>query len=335
MGSSPASCYVVGVVAKVGDARTTVRVPTRQHLYMLAVVALIEAANRSRSPVVVDGLARALAGLAYRLSHTKRRRMEQNVARIFPALDDTARARIVRGAFHTFWDETLAFVPWRAAATSGIEMTGLDHLQAALAAGNGVVLWESGYFGRRNLPKQVLRHLGFQVVQVHDATHRAGFAGDPDAGWVRDALVLTYFEAREREFTAELIHLPRPEPLAAIRALLGALRRNSIACITADVAHGHRLVTLPLLGAPATFATGMVSAARTAGAPLLPLFCVREPDGRFHVVIEPPVPVTRAREGDADAAAPSLRAYAALLASYIRRYPEQYRNWHFPWWEPQ
>ncbi len=214
-------------------------------------------------------------------------------------------------------------------------MTGLDHLRTARAAGNGVVLWESGYFGRRNLPKQVLRRHGFHVVQVHDASHRAGFAGDPDAGWVRDALVLTYFEAREREFTAEIIHLPRPEPLAAIRTILGALRQNAIVCITADVAQGHRLVSLPMLGATAAFATGMVSVGRTAGAPLLPLFCVREPDGRFRVVIEPPIPVARASDGSDDAAAPSLRAYAALLASYIRRYPEQYRNWHFPWWAPQ
>jgi KDO2-lipid IV(A) lauroyltransferase len=310
-------------------------VPAGQHLYMLAVVALIEAANRSRSPVVVDGLARALARLAYRLSRTKRRSMERNLTRIFPSLDDTARAHIVRGAFHTFWDETLAFIPWRAAATSAIEVTGLDHLNAGLAAGNGVVLWESRYFGRRNLAKQVLHRHGFRIVQVHDVGHRAGFAGHLDAGWVRDAVVLTYFEAREREFIGELISLPRPEPLAAIRALLAALRRNSIACITADVAQGHRLLTLPLLGAPATFATGMVSTARAAGAPLLPLFCVREPDARFRVVIEPPVPVTRTRDGNDDAAVPSLRAYATLLASYIRRYPEQYRNWHFPWWERQ
>ncbi len=183
----------------------------------------------------------------------------------------------------------------------------------------------------------MLHRHGFPITQVHDASHRAGFAGDPDASWVRDALVLAWFAAREREFTAGVIELPRPEPLAAIRGILTTLRANGIVCITADVAHGHRLLTLPLLGAPATFATGMVSVARTTGAALLPLFCVREPDGRTRVIVEAPIPVAGARpdDGDDDAAAPSLRAYAELLARYVWRYPEQYRNWHYPWWQPQ
>lgn len=319
-------------MTNVGDARGTAGLPTRNHLYMLSVMILIEAANRLGSPRFVDRLALGLSHLAYRFSRKKRRRMERNVTRVFGPLGDTERARIVRGAFYTFWDETMSFIPWRAAAGPEIEVSGLPHLEAALAAENGVVLWESGYFGRRNLAKQALHRHGFRIQQVHDVAHRAGFAGDLHSGWVRDAIVLAYFDAREREFTDDVILLPRPEPLATIRKLIAALRRNQILCITADVAQGHRLLTIPLLGEPKSFATGMVSVVRTCGAALLPLFCIRERDGRIRVIVEPAISVPSA--GARETFEQPLRSYAALLETYIRRYPEQYRSWHFPWWEP-
>lgn len=320
-------------MTNVGDAPETAGLPTRQHLYLLAVTLLIETANRLRSPGLVDRLALDISRLAYRLSHRKRQRMEQSLTRVFGPLPDAERARIVRGAFHTFWDETLSFVPWRAATDATLEVSGLEHLEAALAAGHGAILWESSLFGRRNLAKQALHRRGLRLHQVHAANHRAGFAGDPRSSWVRDGLVLSYLDAREHEFTHAVIRLPLSEPLAAIRSLMTVLRRNEILCITADVAQGHRLLTLPLLGEPKRFPTGMVSVARTCGAALLPLFCVREPDGRMRVIVEPAIPVASAAGRDGVEA--PLRRYAALLEAYLRRYPDQYRSWHFPWWGSQ
>lgn len=275
----------------------------------------------------MNAVARGLAGLAYRVSRAKRRGMERSLTRVFGVLPPAERDRIVRGAFYTFWDETMAFVPWRAAATR-VETTGLEHLEAALAAGRGAVLWESGFFGRRNLAKQVLQRHGFRVHQVHDQLHRAGFAADPAAPPGPRSGALAYFEAREREFVTDIIQMTHPETLGASRKILAALGRNAIVCITADVACGHRLLHFPLLGEPKRFPTGMVSVARATGAALLPLFCVRERDGRYRVVIEPALPPPDAADRDGD----TLRRYATILDDYLRRYPDQYRSWHFPWW---
>lgn len=317
------------MIAAIAERPTTL--PTRHHLYLLTVAALVEAANRLGSPRGIDRLARGLASLAYRLSREKRRRAERSVTELLGAMPDAERDRIVRGAFHTFWDDTLSFVPWRGSVPPEPEVVGVPHLQAALAAGKGVVLWESGYFGRRNIAKQVLHHHGFGLHQVHHETHRAGFVGDPRSGWVRDRLVLAYFTAREREFLASVITLPHSESLAFTRTLLATLERNQIVCITADVAHGQRLVAVPLFGRPKRFATGMVTLARTCGATLLPLFCFRGADGRLRVIIEPAIPVASTGDRDEAIAAP-LRHYAGLLESYIRRHPDQYRSWHYPWW---
>ncbi len=320
-------------VTNVADAPRRAGGATRESLYLLTVASIIEAARRSGSPRVVDACAHGLARLAYRVSRRKRRHMERNLMHVFHALSTAERDRIVRGAFYTFWDETLSFVPWRAAAAPDLEVVGLDHLEAALAAGHGAVLWESGFFGRRNLAKQALARRGFLVHQVHDVRHRGGFAAtDPTAVPV-PSRARAYFDAREREFTAAVIQLHRPEPLAAVREIVAVLARNAIVAITADVAQGHRLLRFPLLGVPKAFPTGMVNVARSGGAALLPLFCVRERDGRVRVIVEPALPAP-ARD-DRDGVGATLGRYAALLDAYLRRYPDQYRSWHFPWWTPQ
>jgi lauroyl/myristoyl acyltransferase len=307
-------------------------VPTGHHLYLFVCVLVVEAVRRSRSRAVVDGSARALGALAYRLSWRKRRRMEWGLARVFGPLAPAERRRIVRGGFDTFWDETLGFVPWRAARDPAIAIVGLEHLESARAAGRGAVLWESGYFGRRNIAKQALYGRGFAVHQVHDESHRAGFQGDRNRSWLRDRVVLPYFAACERQFIADVIEVPASKTLGFTRAIAGVLQRNEILCITSDVAKGQRLVRVPLCGEPKHFATGMVTLARQCGAPLIPLFCVRERDGRVRVVIEPAIDVPAGDDRDA-AVATAVRDYAARLESYIRRYPDQYRSWHFPWWE--
>jgi lauroyl/myristoyl acyltransferase len=306
-------------------------VPTRHHLDLLTVVMLLETVRRSRSRRLADGAARALGALAYRVSRDKRRRMERYVDDGLGPLPPAARARIVRGSFFTFWDETLAFVPRIGTRAPTAELVGREHLEAARAAGRGAILWESGALGRRNVAKQVLARDGFPVHQVHSELHRAGFVGDRSPSWLRDRVVLPYFETRERAFVADVVTLSHAASIAVVRTLLGVLRRNGIVCITADAAFGERLVTVPLLGTPKRFATGMVTLARTSGAALLPLFCVREDDGRIRVVVEPPVPTPPTGDRDAvrDAA---IRRYAAMLDSYLRRHPDQYRSWHYPWW---
>lgn len=309
------------------------RLPTRHHVYLFTCALMVEALHRVGSPRLVDAAARGLGGLAYRASLRKRRRTEWGLARILGPLPAGERRRLVRGTFDTFWDETLGFVPWRAARGPAIEVVGGEHLDAARAAGRGAVLWESGFFGRRNVAKQALQRQGFAIHQVHDQRHRAGFATDFQRSWLSERVVLPYFAARERRFVAEIIALPGTSSLAFTRALAAVLQGNGILCITADFPQGRRLVTVPLCGEPKRFATGMVSLARACGAPLLPLFCVRESDGRIRVIVEPPLAVESDGERDAAAVA-TIGRYASLLDRYLRRYPDQYRSWHFPWWEP-
>ncbi|MFQ5955374.1 MAG: hypothetical protein ACE5JZ_09960, partial [Kiloniellales bacterium] len=73
-------------------------------------------------------------------------------------------------------------------------------------------------------------------------------------------------------------------------------------------------------------ATGAADLAHATKAALLPVFPVREPEGHYRVVIEPPLVVRRdlPRREASDLA---LREYTARLAPYVLAYPGQWRGW--------
>ena len=151
------------------------------------------------------------------------------------------------------------------------------------------------YFGRRNIAKQALHRRG---ISPPSSPRRRCTAPDSRGDSAlrmapRPGRAAVFRRPRDASSSRRRRVAALAASLAFTRRLLAILQRNEIVCVTADVAHGERLLTLPLLGEPKRFPTGMVSLARTSGAPLLPLFCTREPDGRLQVIIEPAIPSRR------------------------------------------
>jgi lauroyl/myristoyl acyltransferase len=128
------------------------------------------------------------------------------------------------------------------------------------------------------------------------------------------------------EFLAEIIRLPKSGSLAFTRELVDRLRRNCIVCIAGGGQLSQRLITLPFFGIERTFSTGIVSLARTTGAPLLPLFCIDESDAEIEVIIEPPIDVDSAPTREASVIE-GVRQSVVLLEQYSRKYPEQFYGW--------
>jgi KDO2-lipid IV(A) lauroyltransferase len=76
--------------------------------------------------------------------------------------------------------------------------------------------------------------------------------------------------------------------------------------------HGHLL--LP---------TGPIKLALASGAPLVPIFSIRTPDGRVRIQIEEPIWVDPAA-AHVDGVHPALLQFAAILERYVKAYPEQW-----------
>jgi lauroyl/myristoyl acyltransferase len=299
-------------------------------LYYLLAIGLVFLVGREPLARLRPLLASLLGACAFRVSMPKREAMARALMSAFPERSASERRALARAALSEFWNEmfcwTLMRRERRALAAASLE--GVERLEMALRAGNGAILWESNGFGQRIASRSILRQAGWSPVVVHGANALGGF-DTPDAArtWARRNLVRPFFEHLERRLVGQIMYLPASESLAFIRALASLLRENQVICISSDGIHGRRRKRPPFLGRSIEFSTGMISLAAQSGAPLLPMFCVRERGGALRLVVEASLATSGSSDRDARVEA-CLRRYRDLLEAYVRRYPRQYRNWH-------
>lgn len=119
-----------------------------------------------------------------------------------------------------------------------------------------------------------------------------------------------------------------------------ALQRNEVVLIQADrVMPGQRGMRVPFGSGHMELPLGPIKLARLTGAPLLPVFAIRQPDGNVHVHIEPAIHVTEADHvvgsKAKDGPPPALLAIAKVLERYIYAYPEQWLLLRRAWSEDE
>jgi lauroyl/myristoyl acyltransferase len=201
-----------------------------------------------------------------------------------------------------------------------LRLEGADRIEGALAEGRGAVLWVAHFCFNALATKMALAAAG----------HRAWHLSRPEHGFSKSRIgIATVNRLRVR---AELRHLAgrilidRSKPMSATLAAQRVLRRNGLVSVTAGAWEGQRVAAVGLLGGTIELAVGAPGLARLAGAPLLPVFTVRERDGTLRVIVEEAIPL--ASDGETDAALDAAaQAFAARLDAYVRRYPAQWRDW--------
>jgi len=303
-----------------------------QDLYFILVITLIKTVSWFSSSKLKDFFVKCIASSAYLFSREKRRLSEKNLSQAFgEKLTEDQKQKIIKGAFNEFWMDAFSLIPsnFEKDAIKGVGIHGVEHLQQALKKGIGVILWESAYFGRRNLAKQILHQKGFSIHQVHAESHLAGFRHDRESPtWVQHCIIKPFFDKHEKQFIEEIIYLPNSDTLAFARLLMDRLKQNAIICITGDVGLGQKLVPQKFFGRNILFPTGMVSLAKISGASILPIFCIQEENNEPSLIIENPIPIASGADRES-ILENSILQYISLLESYIRRYPENHRSWHY------
>ncbi len=186
-----------------------------------------------------------------------------------------------------------------------LDIRGLEHLEAALSKGHGVIALSF--------------HLGNFVL----LPAAMGVAGHPVHNLIRfpdDERLADLVRHHSRSFHVELIpSLPRRQ---AVGRILAVLRDNGIVVMLADNLKRGELETT-LFGQPVRTARGFVSLALRTRAALVPIYLVRGHDGRPQLVIEPEMEMVRGGELSADLAANTGRIMR-LLEELVRRYPDQW-----------
>jgi len=198
-----------------------------------------------------------------------------------------------------------------------VEIRGREHLEAALAAGQGAILC-TGHFGSYVSGFSMLHASGFPVTTIG----RWQYAGLSSAQrWFWDRVyVRPQLRHRQRPFIE-----PWPGcPQVALQAA-DALRANEVVTISIDAppldGDRARAVQVPFLGRRASLLPGAVALAQVTGAPLLMGFVYRAADYCHQVwEISAPVPV-------AGETAAVFERCAAEVSAAIRRSPAHWEFW--------
>jgi KDO2-lipid IV(A) lauroyltransferase len=261
-------------------------------------------------------LARGLGRLLARAVPAERRAVRSNLGRVLagapPAVIE-ARVGETFANFGAFFADLLTINRRPSAGLRGYVSSaeGEHHLDAALAAGRGVVLL-TAHLGNWELAGRLLESRG------GGRTAHVVLSAEQDA-------------ALERYLRLDRAHLrfvTRRRPTSTL-GLLAALRRSELVAMQADRPSGGRSDALvPFFGEPAAFPLGPFVLARAAGAAVVPAVCVMAPGSRYRLDVEPPIWVKPGEEPTA------LAAVVAWLERVIRAHPTQWFNFFDAWSPP-
>ena len=238
-----------------------------------------------------------------------------NLRRAFPEKSDDEILRIARGVYRNMGIMAAEFfdVPRLTKENIGelVEPEGLEHCLKALEKGRGVLFF-TAHFSNWELSAAAAALLIKPVVAIYRTLDNA----------LLDHLVL-----RVRSATGNTL-IPKEH---SMRTMIRSLKRNEIVGILIDqnVAWNEG-VFVDFFGRPACTTNGLALLALHTGAPVLPGYIVRLPDGRYRLVIGPEVEITRTGDRAEDVLANTQR-FTKVIEETVRRYPDQWFWVHQRW----
>ena len=260
-----------------------------------------------------------LADFGFYLFRGFRKRSVKNLnLALGTGLDKTEANAVVRNSLRNFFRDVVemgyvCFIA-RKAFLQEIAVVGKEHLEKALAKGNGVIAL-SAHLGNFFLVGFRLAIEGYPThVLVNPANNR----------YLRDYLDRLMLEAGEKT-----IHT-RPQQ-QAYRALLQVLRQNELAVVIADEYRSGKGIYVPFFGRTVLARRGPATLALRTHAALIPVHLIREPSGGLRLILEPEIKPTRSGNIRADTAECTLRM-TQWVERVVRSYPDQW-NWMTVHWQ--
>jgi KDO2-lipid IV(A) lauroyltransferase len=192
-----------------------------------------------------------------------------------------------------------------------VRVEGVEHLKAALVEGRGA-LCLSAHFGNWELLAAANSLAGLPPLHI---------VVRPLDNPFLDGLV-----ARGRE-RADVRLIPKR---AAVKGVRTALARGECVGILLDQNAGPQGIFVPFFGEPASTSRSLAVLALKTGAPVVPAFIHRLPDGDHVVTLEPALPLVRTGDIDRDVHLNTAR-YTEVIERHVREHPEQWFWVHRRW----
>lgn len=256
-----------------------------------------------------------LGDLTYACLGRRRAVAHANIARSLGASVSPAGVRRIARDCCRHLATTLVQFAWLPRMTSRdlarlVQVEGEAHLREVMERGQGAILI-SAHYGNWELIPLVVAARGYRPHMVmRDLDHPA----------------LTRFNEEIRRALGQGI----VDRKAAARPAMECLRRNEALLVLLDQNMAHGAVWVDFFGVPAATAAGPAILSLGTGAPLLPVFAVRQPDGTFRVRFDAPLYPDPAQPMPDEMRRLTGAATGAIEAQ-VRAQPDQWLWFHSRW----
>jgi KDO2-lipid IV(A) lauroyltransferase len=256
----------------------------------------------------------ALGTLFYVVDAPHRRVALANLSQCFPARPASERRVIARRMFQHFGVLLVELLRFSGlspeAMRRAVEVEGEERVRAAYAKGRGVLFF-TGHFGFWEL-HAIVHALLFEPIGV--------LARPLDNPALHDLL-----EALRQRTGNSVIYRE-----GAVRKVLRTLGDgHGVALLIDQHMHSPDAIWVRFFQRPAATTSTLAALALRTGAPVVPVFTVPLPNGRFRLIYEPPVEPPA--PGTADAVCDFTQRCTDVLEMYVRRQPALWLWMHRRW----
>jgi Kdo2-lipid IVA lauroyltransferase/acyltransferase len=268
--------------------------------------------------VMPDALVRSSGdtmGLIFFLIDRPHRRVaESNLARAFPSRSAAERSGIVRAAFRHFGRLLFEILKFSTLSPeqvlARVEFDGGERVRLAYGQGKGV-LFITGHFG---------------FWELHAVAHPLQFEPIGVLARTLDNVRLNGLLERIRQRTGNTV-IYRQGSIRRVMRLLS--ERHGVAVLIDQHIQGPDAVYVEFFERPAATTSAVAALALRTGAPVVPVFALPLPKGRYRLIYEHPVEPPAA--DSADAIREFTQRCTDVLEMYVRRHPDLWLWMHQRW----
>ncbi len=201
---------------------------------------------------------------------------------------------------------------------SKIRIEGKENLDKVLAQGKGAII-VSAHFG-------IFLLMYFRLVME-------GYKTNVIMRRMRDSAFEQYItDFRNEKGLCTIYALPQRQ---CIEKSFRALRNNELLFIMLDQNFGgDGRIFVDFFKKAAATATGPAVFHRRTGAPIIPMFIIRENDTHHKIVIEEPINYEE-KEDQAEEIKVNIQKITAVIEKYVREYPYEWGGWMHRRWKSQ
>ena len=281
-----------------------------------ALVRAIETIVRPLPMGTVRSCGAVLGRLAYRVDAFHRRTALDNLQRALGTRSEAERRAIARGMFQHFGSLLLELLKFRTLSSARVralvEVEGEERVWQAYQQERGVLFF-TGHFG---------------YWEMHAIAHPLRFRPIAVLARPLDNPHLHQLMEQTRTSTGNSVIYRQ----GAVRKVLRELTSNrGIAILIDQHLHTPDAVYVDFFRRPAATTSALAALALRTGAPVIPVFALPLPNGRYRLIyehaVEPP------REDTADAIRDFTQRCTDVLEMYVRRHPELWLWMHRRWRE--